>query len=75
MRLADPPRSECTSRVPWRRRFAHSTGKRPRGSLSKKKMMEALQARSPLAILERGYALVFDASGKLLRTRAKPARS
>lgn len=31
----------------------------------------ALQALSPLAILERGYALVFDASGKLLKDVAK----
>jgi exodeoxyribonuclease VII large subunit len=31
----------------------------------------ALQALSPLAILERGYALVFDASGKLLKDAAK----
>ena len=31
------------------------------------RMTEALQALSPLAILDRGYALVFDASGKLLK--------
>ena len=31
----------------------------------------ALQALSPLAILDRGYALVFDASGKLLKDAAK----
>jgi len=31
----------------------------------------ALQALSPVAILERGYALVFDASGKLLKDAAK----
>jgi exodeoxyribonuclease VII large subunit len=36
-----------------------------RGRLER--MTEALQALSPLAILERGYALVFDASGKLLK--------
>jgi exodeoxyribonuclease VII large subunit len=30
-------------------------------------MTDALQALSPLAILDRGYALVFDASGKLLK--------
>jgi exodeoxyribonuclease VII large subunit len=30
----------------------------------------ALQALSPLAILERGYALVFDASGKLVKDAA-----
>lgn len=30
----------------------------------------ALQALSPLAILERGYALVFDASGKLIKDAA-----
>ncbi len=36
-----------------------------RGRLEK--MTEALQALSPLAILDRGYALVFDASGKLLK--------
>jgi exodeoxyribonuclease VII large subunit len=31
----------------------------------------ALQALSPTAILERGYALVFDASGKLLKDARK----
>jgi len=31
------------------------------------RMETALQALSPLAILERGYALVFDASGNVLR--------
>ena len=31
----------------------------------------ALQALSPLAILERGYALVFDASGKLVKDAGK----
>lgn len=31
------------------------------------RMETALQALSPLAILERGYALVFDSSGKLLK--------
>lgn len=31
----------------------------------------ALQTLSPVAILERGYALVFDASGKLLKDTAK----
>jgi exodeoxyribonuclease VII large subunit len=31
----------------------------------------ALQALSPLAILDRGYALVFDASGKLLKDAAR----
>jgi len=36
-----------------------------RGRLER--MNEALQALSPLAILDRGYALVFDASGKLLK--------
>ena len=36
-----------------------------RGRLER--MTEALQALSPLAILDRGYALVFDASGKLLK--------
>ena len=35
------------------------------------RMETALQALSPLAILERGYALVFDASGKLLKEAAK----
>ncbi|HYA47990.1 MAG TPA: exodeoxyribonuclease VII large subunit, partial [archaeon] len=35
------------------------------------RMDTALQALSPLAILERGYALVFDASGKLLKDAAK----
>src|SRR5258706_9332885 len=38
---------------------------RRRGRLER--MTEALQALSPLAILDRGYALVFDASGKLLK--------
>lgn len=33
----------------------------------RERMETALQALSPLAILERGYALVFDASGKLLK--------
>jgi len=36
-----------------------------RGRLER--MTEALQALSPLAILGRGYAIVFDASGKLLK--------
>jgi exodeoxyribonuclease VII large subunit len=36
-----------------------------RGRLER--MTDALQALSPLAILDRGYALVFDASGKLLK--------
>ncbi len=31
----------------------------------------SLQALSPMAILERGYALVFDASGKLLKDARK----
>ena len=31
------------------------------------RLSDALQALSPLAILDRGYALVFDASGKLLK--------
>jgi len=31
----------------------------------------ALHSLSPLAILDRGYALVFDASGKLLKDAAK----
>ena len=35
------------------------------------RMDTALQALSPLGILERGYALVFDASGKLLKDAAK----
>ena len=35
------------------------------------RMDTALQALSPLAILERGYALVFDASGNLLTNAAK----
>jgi len=37
------------------------------------RMVTALEALSPLAILERGYALVFDSSGKLLKdaSRAK----
>ncbi|HXY15572.1 MAG TPA: exodeoxyribonuclease VII large subunit [Terriglobales bacterium] len=34
------------------------------------RMDTALQALSPVAILERGYALVFDASGKLLKDAA-----
>jgi exodeoxyribonuclease VII large subunit len=35
------------------------------------RMETALQALSPLAILERGYALVFDASGQLLKDAEK----
>ncbi len=35
------------------------------------RMDTALQALSPLAILDRGYALVFDESGKLLKNAAK----
>jgi exodeoxyribonuclease VII large subunit len=35
------------------------------------RMETALRALSPLAILERGYALVFDASGKLLKDAAQ----
>ncbi|MBZ5572951.1 MAG: exodeoxyribonuclease VII large subunit [Acidobacteriia bacterium] len=35
------------------------------------RMDTALQALSPLAILDRGYALVFDASGKLLKDARK----
>jgi len=35
------------------------------------RMDTALQALSPLAILERGYALVFDGSGKLLKDARK----
>jgi len=35
------------------------------------RMDTALQALSPLAILERGYALVFDASGNLLKNAKK----
>jgi exodeoxyribonuclease VII large subunit len=35
------------------------------------RMDTALQALSPLAILERGYSLVFDASGKLLKDAAR----
>ena len=35
------------------------------------RMDTALQALSPMAILERGYALVFDGSGKLLKDAAK----
>jgi exodeoxyribonuclease VII large subunit len=35
------------------------------------RMDTALQALSPLAILERGYALVFDAEGKLLKDAAQ----
>ncbi len=31
------------------------------------RMQTALQSLSPLAILDRGYALVFDAQGKLLK--------
>ena len=39
--------------------------------IRRERMDTALQALSPLAILERGYALVFDASGKLLKDAAK----
>ena len=35
------------------------------------RMDTALQALSPLAILDRGYALVFDAAGNLLKNAAK----
>jgi exodeoxyribonuclease VII large subunit len=35
------------------------------------RMDTALRALSPIAILERGYALVFDASGKLLKDAAQ----
>ena len=35
------------------------------------RMMTALESLSPLAILERGYALVFDPSGKLLKDAAQ----
>jgi exodeoxyribonuclease VII large subunit len=35
------------------------------------RMDTALRALSPLAILDRGYALVFDSSGKLLKDAAK----
>jgi exodeoxyribonuclease VII large subunit len=35
------------------------------------RVSSALQALSPLAILERGYALVFDASGKLVKDAGK----
>ncbi len=40
------------------------------------RLTEALQALSPLAILDRGYALVLDASGKLLKDAkdAKPGQ-
>jgi len=37
------------------------------GRVRIERMETALQALSPLAILERGYALVFDQSGKLLK--------
>jgi exodeoxyribonuclease VII large subunit len=43
-----------------------------RGRLER--MAEALQALSPLAILDRGYALVFDASGKLLKNARGAAK-
>lgn len=35
------------------------------------RMTTALQTLSPVAILERGYALVLDASGNLLKDAAK----
>ncbi|MBZ5682256.1 MAG: exodeoxyribonuclease VII large subunit [Acidobacteriia bacterium] len=35
------------------------------------RMMTTLETLSPLAILERGYALVFDSSGKLLKDAAR----
>jgi exodeoxyribonuclease VII large subunit len=35
------------------------------------RLATALEALSPLAILERGYALVFDAQGKLLKDAGK----
>jgi exodeoxyribonuclease VII large subunit len=34
-------------------------------------MGRALEALSPLAILERGYALVFDAAGQLVKDAAQ----
>ncbi len=37
------------------------------------RMTTALEALSPLAILDRGYALVFDAKGKLLKDAARVA--
>jgi exodeoxyribonuclease VII large subunit len=35
------------------------------------RLSSQLEALSPLAILERGYALVFDASGKLVKDAAE----
>jgi exodeoxyribonuclease VII large subunit len=35
------------------------------------RMGRALEALSPLAILERGYALVFDSSGQLVKDAAQ----
>jgi exodeoxyribonuclease VII large subunit len=35
------------------------------------RLQTALQSLSPLAILDRGYALVFDAQGNLLKDAAK----
>jgi exodeoxyribonuclease VII large subunit len=34
-------------------------------------MVRALETLSPLAILERGYALVFDAGGQLIKDAAQ----
>jgi exodeoxyribonuclease VII large subunit len=34
-------------------------------------LQTALESLSPLAILDRGYALVFDSQGKLLKDSAK----
>ena len=41
------------------------------GKVRLQRIDTALQALSPLGILERGYALVFDAEGKLLKDAAK----
>jgi exodeoxyribonuclease VII large subunit len=37
-------------------------------------MARALETLSPLAILDRGYALVFDASGQLVKDAAQVKR-
>ena len=38
------------------------------------RLQTALESLSPLAILERGYALVFDSEGKLLKDARRPER-
>ena len=64
MRLASTHR-DLDARVAALAAAMRSMNLQRRGRLER--TTEALQALSPLAILDRGYALVFDASGKLLK--------